>query len=77
MTRYSYSDFALNMGSVFNKALTDEVVINDNVGNSYQLLPVRRVEKGKSPLEGLPSIKADITTQEIVDILHECRAGNM
>jgi hypothetical protein len=65
------------MGNVFNKALTDEVIINDNVGNSYQLLPVRRVEKDKSPLEGIPTIKANITTQEIVDILHECRAGDM
>jgi len=28
-----------------------------------------------SPLEDIPRIKLDITTQEIVEILRECRAG--
>ena len=29
----------------------------------------------KSPLEDIPRIKLDITTQEIVKLLQECRAG--
>jgi len=28
-----------------------------------------------SPLENIPRIKLDITTQEIVEILNKCRAG--
>jgi len=32
-------------------------------------------KKGKSPLEDIPYIKADITTQEIVDLIRESRAG--
>jgi len=30
---------------------------------------------GKSPLEDIPYITADITTQEIVDLVRENRAG--
>ncbi|GHV40147.1 hypothetical protein AGMMS49546_13470 [Spirochaetia bacterium] len=30
---------------------------------------------GKSPLEDIPRIKLNITTQEIVELLRECRAG--
>jgi uncharacterized protein with PIN domain len=31
--------------------------------------------EGKSPLEDIPRIKLNVTTQEIVEILQECRAG--
>jgi len=31
--------------------------------------------KGKSPLEDIPRINLNISTKEIVEILHECRAG--
>jgi len=67
------SDFAQNTAKVFDSALTDEVIINNNDGNSYKLLPIKQT--GKSPLEDIPRIKLDITTQEIVEILHEGRAG--
>ena len=30
---------------------------------------------GKSPFEDIPRVKLNITTQEIVEILQECRAG--
>ncbi|GHV75346.1 hypothetical protein AGMMS49942_01670 [Spirochaetia bacterium] len=30
---------------------------------------------GKSPLEDIPRMKLNITTQEIVELLRECRAG--
>jgi 2-succinyl-5-enolpyruvyl-6-hydroxy-3-cyclohexene-1-carboxylate synthase len=50
-----------------------EVVINNNDGNSYKLLPIKQT--GKSPFEDIPRIKLDITTREIVELLNECRAG--
>jgi hypothetical protein len=54
----------------------DEVIINNKDGNSYKLLPIKEKDKpGKSPLEGIPQIKLDITTQEIVELLRESRAG--
>jgi hypothetical protein len=50
--------------------MEDEVIINNK---DYKLLPIKKAEK--SPFEDIPRIKLDITTQEIVDILHECRTG--
>jgi hypothetical protein len=32
-------------------------------------------KEGKSPFEDIPCITADITTQEIVELLRESRAG--
>jgi hypothetical protein len=58
-------------------ALTDEVIIiiiNSKDGNSYKILPLKN-KTGKSPLEDIPCINADITTQEIVELLRESRAG--
>jgi hypothetical protein len=54
----------------------DEVIINNNDGNSYKLLPItKNNQAGKSPFENIPRVKLNITTQEIVEILQECRAG--
>jgi hypothetical protein len=76
MQVFDYNDFTQNITKVFNAALVDEVIINNTNGNSYKLLPIKNnVATGKSPIEGIPCIKAKITTQEIVEILRECRAG--
>ena len=48
------------------------------VGNELGLnvLGGKNVEKaGKSPFEDIPYITADITTQEIVELIREDRAG--
>ena len=103
------------MTKVFNTALVDEVIINDNNGNSYKLLPMNGKNQiprpsgrgmlfsrggctqgfnifltalkggvlnpfgtnktGKSPFEDIKRIKLGITTQEIVELLRESRAG--
>jgi hypothetical protein len=54
--------------------LTDEVIINKN-GKSYKIIPINDDKKEKSPLEDIPYITAEITTQEIVDLIRENRAG--
>ena len=60
---------------LLNDALKDEVII-DNEGMRYKILPVRNeTYAGKSPLEDIPRMKLNVTTQEIVEILQECRAG--
>lgn len=52
------------------------VIVKNVDGKSYKILPIEDEEKkGKSPFEDVPYITADITTQEIVEILRECRAG--
>ena len=73
MLVFDVSELTQNTTKVFDAALTNEVIINNNDGNSYKLLPIK--QKGKSPFENIPRIKLDITTQEIVEILHESRAG--
>jgi hypothetical protein len=73
---FDYSEFSQDMAKVFNTALFEEVIINNRDGNSYKLLPMKAAGKsGKSPLEDIPRIKLNVTTKEIVEILHECRAG--
>jgi len=70
------SDFSQNMTKVFDAALTDEVIINNKDGLSYKILPIKNIENtGKSPFEDIPYITADITTQEIVELIRESRAG--
>ena len=75
MLVFSMSDFSKDTKKVFDAALTEEVVINSYDGNSFKIVPLSSHEKGKSPLEDIPGIDLNITTQEIVEILRECRAG--
>ncbi|WP_461246438.1 prevent-host-death protein [Treponema sp. R6D11] len=76
MLVFDVSDFTKNATKVFDAALTNEVIINNKDGKSYKILPINNnEEKGKSPLEDVPYITADITTQEIVNLIRESRAG--
>jgi hypothetical protein len=73
------AELAQDTTRILDAALTDEVIINSKDGNSYKLLPVKmhkpieNTKPGKSPLEGIPCIKVNITTQEIVELLQEGR----
>jgi len=70
------SDFSQDVTKIFDAALTNEVIVNNKNGMSYKILPIKNVEKtGKSPFEDIPYITADITTQEIVELIRENRAG--
>ena len=75
MQVFDITEFIQDIPKVFSTALIDEVIIN-NDGNRYKLLPIRENDRAeKSPLENIPRVKLNITTQEIVDILQECRSG--
>jgi len=74
MLVFDISDLTQNAMKIFDAALTNEVIINKN-GKSYKILPIHNNKKKKSPLEDIPYITADITTQEIVDLIRESRAG--
>ena len=70
------TEFTQDVPKFFKTALYEEVIINGSDGNKYKLLPItENNQEGKSPLEDIPRIKLNITTQEIVEILQECRAG--
>ena len=76
MLIFDVSVFSQNAAKVFEAALTDEVVIHNNDGKSYKILPLKSEDKkGKSPFEDIPYITADISTQEIVKLIRESRAG--
>ena len=75
MLIFSISDFSKDTKKIFDAALTKEVVINNSDGNSFKIVPMNNLETEKSPLEDIPGIDLNITTQEIVEILRECRAG--
>jgi hypothetical protein len=75
MLVFDISDFTQNATKVFDAALTNEVIVNNKDGKSYKILPINDEKTGKSPLEDIPYITADITTQEIVSLIRESRAG--
>ncbi|MCL2139411.1 MAG: type II toxin-antitoxin system Phd/YefM family antitoxin [Treponema sp.] len=76
MLVFSISDFTQNTSKVLDAALTNEVIINNNDGKSFKILPISNGYKtGKSLLEDIPHITADISTQEIVELIRECREG--
>ena len=76
MLVFDISEFTQNSTKVLDAALTDEVILKNYNGNSYKLVPIKENNNfKKSPFEDVPQIKLNITTEEIVEILQECRAG--
>jgi antitoxin (DNA-binding transcriptional repressor) of toxin-antitoxin stability system len=77
MKIYNYSEARQNFTTVLNTALKEEVIIARKDGSRFKIIPIdeKRI-KGKSPLEGIKGIKANVTTQELVEIIREGREGS-
>jgi len=75
MLIFSVSDFAQDTKKIFDAVLTDEVIIRNDDGNNYKLLPIK--QSGRTPFDNIPRVKLGISTQEIVKIIRECRAGEV
>lgn len=70
MQIYTYSEARQKLSSVLEQAeSTGKVLIRRKDGRTFALIPEKNV---KSPLD-VPSIKAKVSTQEIVDIIREGR----
>jgi len=70
MQVYTYSEARQNLASVLDQAeSTGKVIIRRKDGSTFALTPEKMAY---SPLD-VPTIKAKITTQEIVDIVREGR----
>jgi antitoxin Phd len=70
MRVYTYSEARQKLALVLEQAEdTGKVIIKRKDGRTFALVPERNAT---SPLD-VPSIKAEITTQEIVDIIREGR----
>ncbi len=74
MQIYTYSEARQKLASVLDQAeSTGKVLIRRKDGRTFALVPE---QIPKSPLD-VPSIKADISTQEIVDIIRKGRERDM
>jgi hypothetical protein len=70
MEVYTYSEARQKLAMVLEKAeRTGKVLIRRKDGRTFALVPEKIAT---SPLD-VPAIKADVTTQEIVDIVREGR----
>jgi antitoxin Phd len=70
MQVYTYSEARQKLAFVLEQAEnTGKVLIKSKDGRTFALVPERNAT---SPLD-VPSIKAEITTQEIIDIIREGR----
>jgi hypothetical protein len=62
MLVFDYTDFTRDATKIFEAALTNEVIVNNRDGNRYKILPMKNENQtGKSPLEDIPYIEANIT----------------
>ncbi|GHV06686.1 hypothetical protein FACS189485_15630 [Spirochaetia bacterium] len=73
MKTFKYSEARQNFSTVLNTALKEEVFITRKDGNRFKLISVNKKEK-KSPFD-IEGINTDITTEEVVEIVRECREG--
>jgi PHD/YefM family antitoxin component YafN of YafNO toxin-antitoxin module len=70
MQVYTYSEARQKLAMVLEQAeSTGKVIIRRKDGRTFSLVPEK---KAFSPLD-VPTIKANITTQELVDIVREGR----
>ena len=70
MQVYTYSEARQKLAEVLEQAESSgKVVIRRKDGRTFALTPEKNLS---SPLD-VPSVKADISTQEIVDIIREGR----
>ena len=70
MQIYTYSEARQKLAFVLEQAEnTGKVLIRRKDGRIFALIPERNIS---SPLD-VPTVKAEITTQEIVDIVREGR----
>ena len=74
MKIYKYSEARQNFSTVLNTALKEEVIITRKDGNRFKLISIPQKQK-KSPLD-IAGINTNITTQEIIDVVRECREGS-
>jgi hypothetical protein len=54
--------------------MEEEVIITRKDGNRFKLVPIAKKTR-KSPFD-IEGIDTDITTQEVLDIIRECREGS-
>jgi antitoxin (DNA-binding transcriptional repressor) of toxin-antitoxin stability system len=76
MRVYDYSETKQNFMSVLNTALDEEVIVTREDGSKFKIIPIdEKQTKGRSPLENIKGIKANVSTEELVEIIRAGREG--
>jgi len=74
MKVYNYSQARQNFATVLNTALKEDVVIARKDGSRFKLISMyEKKKKGKSPLENIKGIKANVTMDDIINAIRESR----
>lgn len=74
MKMYKYEE-ARDLSSVLNVATLEDVIVTNEEGAHFRISALHENNTGKSPFEGITGIKANVTTEELVEIIRESRAG--
>ena len=74
MKVYNYSEARQNFATVLNTALKEEVIISRKDGSKFKLVSIHEdKKKGKSPLEDIKAIKANVAMHDILEAIRESR----
>jgi len=74
MKVYNYSEARQNFSTVLNTALKEEVIISRKDGSKFRIISMRENKKrGKSPLEDIKGIRANVSMDDILDAIRESR----
>jgi GGDEF domain-containing protein len=74
MQVYNYDEALQNFSQMLNTAMREEVFIARRGGNTFRIVPVVAEKASMSPLD-VPGIQTDITLNEILETVRECRGG--
>jgi hypothetical protein len=73
---YDYSQVRQSFTTVLNTALKEDVIIAREDGSRFKIISINNKEtQGKSPFENIKGIKANVTTQQLIEVIREGREG--
>ncbi|MDR3243961.1 MAG: prevent-host-death protein [Elusimicrobiota bacterium] len=77
MKTYDYAQIRQSFTTVLNTALKEDVIIAREDGSRFKIISINNKKtQGKSPLENIKGIKANVTTQQLIEVIREGREGN-
>ncbi len=72
MKTYSYSEAQQDLPAIFNRAVSEDIIIKRQDGARFKLVYLAD-KASTSPFSNIEGIAANITTQELVGIIREQR----
>jgi len=75
MRVYNYLEAQQDLSAVLNTALTQDVIVRKQNGQRFKVIPMNE-NINRSPFD-VPGINTNITTEELVEMLKQSRAGGV